>query len=232
LSAQKLISRADLARRAGCKKSYVTKALNGPLKAARVAKLVDANHPTVRAWLAKRKAAAAGSDGAPTTPAKPAPTAPADPTPPPKRTRKKTPAPTAEPPPLPAPEEPPPLEEVDAFIQLLGPLAEKFATSAAFKVWLAGLEGLERYRKARLDNDERAGRVIDREYVRTRFFAMLDTEHKLLLTDTPRAAAGDLTPHLLPGAPLEEVERIIRDAISAQLEATIEKAAKAMHDAH
>jgi hypothetical protein len=232
--AQKLISRAELARLAKVTKAAVTKALKGPLAASRVADRADLNHPALQAWLVKRgaaPAASARSDRAPTPKPKGKAAAPAAPTSSRKRPAKAKPAPPEDPPPLPPEEAPPAMAEVDAFRALLGPLAARFSTRREFKDWLQGLEGLERYRRQRLENDERQGRVISRELVKTHFFGAIDASNKRLLSDTPRTIATDLFALAKAGGSLEDAERSVRDAISSQLEPVKESMTRALRNA-
>jgi hypothetical protein len=235
VAAPKLISRADLARLGKVSRPYVTNALKGPLAAARVGDRVDLNAPVVQLWLTSRKAKAGRSDGAPTKPprkAKKPPVAPAPaPTPQAKPKAAAAPDPTPDPPALPDSEEPPSIEEVDAFRSVLGPLAARFATRREFKDWLAGLEGLERYRKQRLDNDERAGRVILRELLQPYFFGPLDSGLKRLLSDGARAIATDIYALAKAGAPIEDAERAAADVISSQFEPVKEAAIRALRHA-
>lgn len=56
---RELITRAELARRKGCSRSAVTQLCRGALADALVGRRIDANHPSVRQWLA-------GPDLAPT----------------------------------------------------------------------------------------------------------------------------------------------------------------------
>lgn len=229
--ALKLVSRADLARLGKVSKAAITKALKGKLAPARVGDRVNAAHPVVRAWLAARGINGAGSDGAPTETPKPKRKAPAAPTKVAPAVEKDGVAPTAERPQLPAEEPPPPLAEVDAFLAVLGPLAQKFSTSRSFKDWLSGLEGLERYRKQRLDNDERRGRVVSRELVEGQVFGFLDAIFKRLLNDTPRTLAREISALLKSGAPVEDVERAIRENITSQLEPVKAHVVQALRDA-
>lgn len=226
----KLVSRADLARLAKCSKAAVTKALKSRLAAACVGDRVNAAHPIVRAWLATRRGKTAGPARAPTPAKKPKRKAPRAPTAAAATAESGAASPTAARPALPEEEPPPPLEEVDAFIDVLGPLAQKFATSRLFKDWLSGLEGLERYRKQRLDNDERRGRVISRELVEAHVFGVLEATNKRLLGDTPRALAGELFSLARSGSSQEELEGAIRENISSQLEPMKAHVVRALRD--
>jgi len=228
----KTLTRAEFARDCGVSAMAISKAAKkAPRGALRRDRIVSGHSY----WVAYRARHIDGSDGAPTPSAETPPAAPADPTvataAPKKRGRKTAPGPTPETPPAPLPMGPGALDELVQKVADLEAHVENLGGWQNIHDALLVKKNHQLARRVQLENDVREGRYIEREFVDSRLWAMLDTERKLLLGDTPRAAAGDLTAYLLPAAPTEEVERIIRDAISAQLDAALEKAQRAMSDA-
>lgn len=67
-------------------------------------------------------------------------------------------------------------------------------------------------------NAEKRGQLISREMVRTHVIGLIDSTHKLLLTDVPRKL-GNTLPHLVrTGTSVPDLERMIRDEISKVLQ--------------
>lgn len=208
----------------------ITKACRGSLKAACVRDRIDIDHEAATAYLARHGVVLAPADGAPTTSPKRRPPKAARPTASPKMAAEKARAPTASRPVPPSEEAPPPTPELDAFAEMLAPLVQRFGTGRIFRDWLLAVKDIEAIREKRLDNDERQGRVISRELVRTHVFGAIEASNKRLLGDAPRTIARELYALAKSGAPIEEAERAVRESIGSQLAPVKTTAARMLRD--
>lgn len=232
-----LISRAEFARRAGVSKAAITKACKHQLAPALDRDRIDAEHPAAAAYLAaghgpkepKAKPSAptppaksaVSKLSAPTSRRKVAAVAPSAPTPAVKPAPKQTSAPTAAAPALTA-EDWLSLprgtdDELAAYKRRLIPLVRRFGGERAFKDWLEALKNIEAISKARLDNGEKAGRLIERGFVKSHITGALDGMSRLLLTDSPKTIASRSVTMVKSGATVEEVETMVREIVSSHL---------------
>jgi len=208
--AQKLISRADLARRRSVSRAAVTLFLQGKGAAACHGDRVDANHPLVRAWLAR-------SDRSPTPAPKAPKSTPAAPTPKARAARKAPPAPP-EVRPVPLVEEAPaPTAELDAYADLLRPLVERFGTDRRFRDWLQSLKDIEAIVEKRLANEERQGRLVSRDLVKTHVLGLIDAGNRRLIDDAPKTIARRLLAASKAGESVEASEESVREVIESHL---------------
>jgi hypothetical protein len=244
-----LISRAEFARRAGVSKPAITKACRHQLAAASVRDRIDVEHPAAAAYLAAKTGAPAPKPAptkptAPTPPAKSAVSKPAAPTPRRKVAPAAPPAPTSSA--KPAVSEPsaptsnaPALtaedwlslprgtnEELAEYKRRIMPLVRRFGGERPFKDWLEALKNIEAILKARLDNGEKAGRLIERAFVKAHIVGALDGMSRLLLTDSPKTIASRAVTMAKSGATSEEVETMAREIISSHLVHVRDKALK------
>lgn len=246
----RLVSRAELARRAGVSKPAITKACKGPLREACERDRVDLDHPAVVAYLqAKQPSALAGkgplggsdhataapkADAAPTAPTKPARRRVAEPTPP---------AGEANGEPYAADRAPTPELEAEAvdekwdgssedlakIARQLRPLITRFGTRRGVKDWLDALNKLEEIRKKRLDNEETEGRLISRDLVKTHVFGAIEGSQRRLLTDFPKTIARLLYASANAKEPIEAAEAKVRSAVT-QILKPVEATAKRVVD--
>lgn len=227
----RLVSKAELARRAGVSKPAITRACKtGALREACQGDRVDLDHPAVAAAYPRAVNPATGgaqlAAGAPTAPAKPAPrkvaapTAPAQPAPSPQAATDG--APTSQ-----GPDElaeeilalGPEVSKEDLLrlTRALRPIVNRHGTRRAFKDWLGALKDLEDIRKRRLDNEETEGRLISRELVKTHVFGAIEGSHRRLLGDAPKTIARTMYGMAKSGEPLEAAEERVRELISTVL---------------
>jgi hypothetical protein len=241
----RLVSKAELARRAGVSKPAITRACKtGAIREACQGDRVDLDHPSVAAAYPRAVSAdpvsGARTDGAPTDPAKSvrrqavAPTAPAETAP--KRQAATDDAPTSY-----GPDEL--AEEVQSLGQgvskedllrltrALRPIVNRHGTRRAFKDWLGALKDLEDIRKRRLDNEETEGRLISRELVKTHIFGAIEGSHRRLLGDAPKTIARTLYGMAKSGEPLEAAEERVRELISTVLKPVKATAARVAENA-
>ena len=183
-----LISRAELAIRAGTTAAAVTHQVKTNLKAAVIGDQVDADHPSVIRWLAIRadnlakqrdRNAASGTavdvdfdkiygD----------------------------------------------LGELAHVIRLI---VDKNGTKRSFKDWLDALKRIEDIRKTRLDNDLTEGGLIERELVKKHVMGAIESAFRRLLVDTSKTATARIYAAAKAGQPIEEAELILRTLITSQL---------------
>lgn len=204
----RLISRADLARRAGCSRAAVTQACSRNLADACHGDRVDLDADSVRAFLADNGAA----DG-PTGSRKGKP----------GRPRK------------PMPEEPPRLDEV-GFSEELGDytlheIVQKFGTIRSYRDLLEANEKRERALKNHLDNEQRRGQLIDRELVEKHCVGLIDAMSKQLLSDAAKTITARAYAMAKAGAPLEDGERVAREIMSSHLKPTKRKTVRVLREA-
>ncbi len=252
----RLISRAELARRAGVSKPAITKACKGALAAACERDRVDVDHPAVVAYL-KAKQPLALADKGPLGGSEPAATAPpadAAPTAPTKPARRRV--AKATPPAGTGPEKPftadaaPTPDELDEaelerevadekfegsaqdlanIARQLRPVVHRFGTRRGLKDWLDALNKLEEIRKKRLDNEETEGRLIARELVKTHVFGAIEGSHRRLLSDFPKTIARLLYASANAKESIEAAEAKVRSAVT-QILKPVEATAKRVVD--
>jgi hypothetical protein len=231
--ADRLFSRAEVARLKGVSKPAITKACRGALAPACAEDRINIDHPAAREYLGaawpKPSRARAHSDAAPTKPARSrtkAPRKPPAPGPAGAPAGEEVPAPPT--PVSPIGRHAPELDESGYAEELrewtLFEIATRFGTLRAFKDHLEAHEKLERARKLRLDNEETEGRLIERELVKTHVMGAIEGTNRRLLTDTPKTLARTLYAMHAAGASLEEAEAQTRRLIGDQLTPVRDKA--------
>jgi hypothetical protein len=227
----RLVSKAELARRAGVSKPAITRACKtGSIREACQGDRVDLDHPSVaiaypRA-VSEDPPSAARTDAATPDRSKSArrqvaaPTAPAE-------TGPKRQSATDDAPPSDGPDEL--AEEIHSLGQgaskedllrltrALRPILNRHGTRRAFRDWLGALKDLEDIRKRRLDNEETEGRLISRELVKTHIFGAIEGSHRRLLGDAPKTIARTLYGMAKSDEPLEAAEERVRELISTVL---------------
>src|SRR6478735_5330552 len=195
MPARILISKADLAKKAGKSRATIGKLCLGRLKPAVVNGKVDAGHPAVVQYLSER-----GVD--PTVPA------------PRKAQRRKTEGHADDGTP----------EAMASLTQLtLAELERKFGGNEEFAVWLKELKLVEDIRAKRLENEETEGSLIRRDLVETHLLGLIEEQHQRLLHDLPKTLARTLHAHATAGIALEQSEREIRQTLGKTLDATKSK---------
>lgn len=237
----RLISRAELARRAGVSKPAITKACKSSLREACERDRVDVDHPAVVAYLKAKQpselaakgslggsenaAAAPKADAAPTAPTKPA-----------RRREAKATAPAGKGPEEPARPDLAPtdelseaelaLEAVDGekwdgspeelarIARQLRPLINRFGTRRGFRDWLGSLKDIEEIRKKRLDNEETEGRLISRDLVKTHVFGAIEGSQRRLLGDFPKTITRLLYAAANSKESIEVAEDKVRSAVT------------------
>jgi hypothetical protein len=193
--------------------------------------MIDIEHPTIRAWLADqrskgRKRKTQDETSARESRAKAA--AKAEP-PAQEQTAPKRRAPKAN------AEAAPELDEAGFSEELLDltvrEVAERYGTDRQYVNWLEAYAKREQARKSRLANEQTEGSLIEREFVETHVFAIIDALFRRLLTDAARTIASRLSTLVKAGAPIEKCEREAREQISKQLRAIRTKVTGALQKA-
>ena len=197
-----LISKADLARRAGVSRAAISKLFKsgGKLESALVESQVDAGHPLVQEYLAGKEASTVFE-------------------PKPKFEHTETQA---------FPDEGTPQAMVDFQSLTLGELSDRFGGIAELADWLKALKISEEIRGARLKNDEYEGSIISRDLVVTHCFGALDETNRRLLSDGVKTIVRQMYANSKGGIELEKSEREASSMISKILEPARQKIAKAL----
>lgn len=180
--------------------------------AALAGKLVDVSHPDVQRYLAKR-------DVDPTLAAQVAEKPPAPPTVvrPVPDIRDAYSDTTA--------------DDIEQYAHwTLEALVRKFGTATAFGDWLDARKRISDIREKDIKADERAGKLIPRDYVRTHVFGHLEAANRRLLQDTPVTIARRLYAAAKSGMSIEDAESLVREIISSQLRPAKDAAAKALRE--
>lgn len=234
--AQRLISRAELARRAGVSKPAITKRCAKDFVPAMVGDKIDLDHPVVQSFLSERGVSTPAPARAPTKPRRTASAAAAAPT------DSLPDAPTEV---LVAPAFRPDLppddprrafscgspEDLEYLGSLLEPLVAYFGTDEGCKNWMIALREKENIRAKRLDNEETEGLAIPREFVTVHILSLLEETNKRLLGDMPKTLVRRLFALANTGATATDGEREAREAVSSHLDAVRQKIAKTIRDA-
>jgi hypothetical protein len=110
-------------------------------------------------------------------------------------------------------------------------VAERFGTHRQYIHWLDAYAKREQARKSRLANEQTERSLIEREFVETHVFAIIDALFRRLLTDAARTISSRLSTMVKAGAPIEKCEREAREQISKQLRAIRTKVTKALQKA-
>lgn len=219
-----LVSRARLAALRGVSRAAVTKAMAGPLKAARVDDRVDIDHPDVQRWLGAGKGKKPATDGVPTKAAVRARKAPAAP-----MARRPTPS---KPPPAATTSRPPKLNEADFAEELadftLKQIVDRFGSVRSYADVTEANGKRERAYALRLKNDAAEGKTISRDLVRQHVFGVIDGAFRRLLGDSAKTIARRVYSLANGGASIEEAERTVTELISSQLKRVKESATRVL----
>lgn len=234
-----LISRAEMARMLGISRPAITKACRdgGRLELACDGNSINMLHEAAQRWLIERARSVEPDAATPrrATPRRAAPELDAPPAPA-RSTSRRRPAPA------PPPVELPPIEvdadeledaqSIEDLEAELGPrkwtnlaelaepltvLTERYGDAREFESWIRGRKALEEARKAQMLRERLEGRLIARTTV-VRMFEHLDTAHRLLLSDAPRAIATRIAPQ-----DVATVAALIRDVMSQHLKSCRDK---------
>ena len=241
--APRLISRAELARRANCSPPAITKRCRKDFVPAMVGDKLDLDHPVIKSFLKDRGIATPAPARAPTKTKKVSAPDPTEPTgnrildlaaivgatgsrPTPTDTERA--AWLAEAIAAFSPGSP---EEVELLGSLLEPLIERFGTDEGCKNYLIALREKENIRAKRLSNEETEGQSIPREFVVVHILSLLEETNKRLLGDMPKTLVRRLFAMAHSGATATEGEREAREAVSSHLDAVRQKIAKTIRDA-
>lgn len=204
------VTRSDLARMAGVRPCSITEAAAKWSPEARIGSRVDLDHPDVQRYLAIPRLRPTPR---PETPAV------AQPSPTPVR-------------PVPALQDAhldTRTDDIERYAHwTLEALVRKFGTATAFVDWLDARKRISDIREKDLKADEREGRLIQREYVRTHVFGHLEAASRRLLQDAPATIARRLYAAAKSGVSVEEAEQLVRELISSQLRPAKDAATKAL----
>lgn len=196
------MTRAEFARIAGVSASAVSKACKAKLRRAVVGRRIDLDHEDAVAYLENR-----GID--PTSVRESPP-------------KSRKPAPAERPPPL---DIAAPAEIAELTIR---EVVRRFGTQTRFRDWLQALKAIEDIQEKRLRNETANGRLIERELVKTHVFGAIDATNRRLLADTPRTVAQRIYAMARSEAPVEEAEKVVREAIASQLAPVRTSASRAL----
>jgi hypothetical protein len=94
---------------------------------------------------------------------------------------------------------------------------------------LARQKRTEEVAKLALANAKERGQLISRQLVETHILGSLEFLHKRLLGDAAKSIAGRCCSLVRSGAPLEEVQRMVRDEISKQLRSSKDKVVRVLN---
>lgn len=221
----RLVSRADLARRAKVSRPALTKQCKKALAPACDGDRIDLDHPAVQSFLkahgVEDKPPPVVSARAPTKTPKRAAWVPDEQTevhdPPPKRRRKPTRAEIEAEPLPPQPDGAGSSEDLDELVRYLQPLRARFGTERLFRDWLIGLKIAEDIDSKRLDTAIKRGAVYPRQFVHAHILGLINGFNLRLLGDTPKTLCRELYSLAKTGRPLEEAERISRQLLGKQL---------------
>jgi hypothetical protein len=234
--APRLISKAELARRAGVSKAAITKRCAKDFLPAMVGNKINLDHPIIQSFLrdrgvdtpaparapAQSRKTAAAQSAAPTGPLTDAPSDQLAvpgyrPDLPPDDPRRAF-----------SPGSP---EDLEYLTTLLEPLIRYFGTDEGCKNWMIALREKENIRAKRLDNEETEGLWIPREWVVVHILSLLEETNKRLLGDMPKTLVRRLFALANSGATTTDGEREAREAVSSHLDAVRQKITKTIRDA-
>lgn len=193
---------------------------------------IDQDHPAAKKYLKEKLAGKKKSDGGHA------------PTPPPRAWGSDSPAttrPTAED----TPDEP--IDESDEQYQdnlglipenirklahlPLNKLVYKFGTDVGFVKWLSALKEMEAIQEKRFKNQVTSGDYIPRDYVRNHVLSLFDTSYSRLVSDTPRTLTISVMEAVEAGKNEGEIELIVQNLISKQIQGVKENAIRLIRKA-
>lgn len=215
-----LVSKAELARRAGVSEAAINKACKVILKSAVDGKRLNINHPDVVQYLKRHDA------------------------PPPVIATASTPAPAIVPPPPPpnipgiaseqakrkhdpakakkkasAPADDQIYEIPDDILKFaemsLRELVQRFGTDIRFCDWLKATQTIEAINEKRLKNAATKGELVSRHLVKIGIIDPVDQALNQLLSDGVKTIARRVTAMHDAGRPLDDVEKFVSDQISS-----------------
>jgi len=233
-----LLSKTELARLAGVTKAAITKAAVKQFPAALVGPRVDVDHADVQRYLAGRARGATNAAQSASEPAsEPTAERPSTKAIPEQHgagfepTTASKPAPPSLPPDPDATHRDTKPEDIERYAHMtLEQLTRKFGTATAFTDWLTARKRISDIREKDLKNDERAGRLIPRELVRTHVFSHIEAANRRLLQDAATTIARRIYAAAKGGKPVEEAEAIVREIMSSQLRPVKASAARALRE--
>jgi hypothetical protein len=198
-----LITRSELARRAGVTPGAVTLIAKKRLKDACHGKKIDIEHPSVIEWLNKKQVHTIKLSDADRHLL--------------EHWRADRPAGVAE------------LFRVKDMTII--EVVRRFGTEEAYLNWLKSLKAMEDLEAARLKNDRARGSVIEAELVKSHVMSLIDGTWRRLLSDTSKTIARRSEEMIKAGKTSEELELSVREIISSQLKALKDRARKKLKDA-
>jgi hypothetical protein len=212
---QKLVTRADFARLTGKSRPGVGKLCKGKLAPAMVGDLLDLNHTAAAEYLeAHRVDPATKPDRAPTKTRKKAKSKPLAKT----KVKKQESEDGDDPTPSGAFPRPDENGFVAAFSDLTHKqIVDRYGTITLYTKILESHVKAENARKNWLDNEETEGKLIGRNFVWTHVFGYIDAAQKRILGDAPKTIAKRAMAMAKSDATLEEIERFVRDTLTAIL---------------
>lgn len=207
----RLVTRAELARHAGCTAMAVTQACKVRLAKAVHGKRVDIDHPAVRAWLKKRghelpepaasevvpapAALASGPRGAQMAPVR----------------------------------TPEGIEDIHGFEDLtLREIVTRYGSMSVHSDWLDMRRKQVQIREREIKNFELEGRLIPREGVRVHVIGVIDGAFRRLLQDAPKTLARRIYAMAHAGESVEAAEELVRDTVTSLLRPVKEAAARVL----
>jgi len=97
-------------------------------------------------------------------------------------------------------------------------ITDRYGSARGFEDWVNLRRKIAATRKLEIQNEEKAGALLHKDFVRNHLFSALETLSRRLLTDTPKTITRKVYSFARSGTPLEEAERETRGLISGQLE--------------
>ncbi len=206
MSADRYVSRSQLARMAGVSAAAVTMACNKTLQGAVFGRKVDIEHPDVVEWLKVDRSA--GNK---------APRKKKDVVPVEKKRGQAA---------FQQKKRDQSLQnisdmsgmDVDMFGNMtINQILSQFGTETAFGEWVKMTKVLEEIREKRIKNAKTQGELISREYVRTHMFGLIEIVNTRLLNDAPVSLAARVSQLVRAGEDDKSVEDFIRSEISTHI---------------
>lgn len=214
-----LVSKSELARLAGVTKAAITKAAVKQFPKALIGPRVDLDHSDVQRYLAQRRGGqTAASVSAPEPQEAPVETDQGPPV-----------SPAVEESAIDEAHRDVRIEDIERYAHLsLDALTKKFGTAVAFGDWLDARKRISDIREKDLKNDERSGRLITREFVRTHVLSHIESSNRRLLQDGAVTITRRLFAAIKGGATVEDAQQLVRDIISSQLRPARDSAVRAL----
>ena len=110
------------------------------------------------------------------------------------------------------------LREFSDYLEMpLGTVIKKHGTDRMFKEYLQSVKSIEDITEKRLKNRIRSGELVEREFVESMLFSLIDTSYARLLNDSPRTIAGRVVDASKSGETMEDMEDMVKSLISDQI---------------